>query len=106
MKQVVGGALSGLFNEALEDEFIEELLHESQFLFDQSPSEDETMLEQSLDRLVALLKGLIGPRIEIYLESVASKLLDPKTNLRWDFQTNNCQTKLKSRCKPYYLNIE
>jgi hypothetical protein len=92
MKQVAGGAFSGLFNEALEDKIIEELLHESQLLFDRSSSEDETMLEQSLGRLIALLKGLLDPRIEIYLETVASRLLDPKTNLHWDFRTNNCQT--------------
>jgi hypothetical protein len=92
MKQVAGGPFSGLFNETLEDEIIEALLHKSQRRFDLSPLEEENMLNQSLDRLVALLKRLIGSRIDIYLGSVVSRLLNPETNLRWNFRTNNCQT--------------
>ena len=92
MKQVAGGAFSGLSNELLEEKIIDTLLHESHRRFDMSPSDEEAMLEQSTDKIVALLKRLIGPRIEVYLQSIASRLLNPSTNLHWNFRTNNCQT--------------
>jgi hypothetical protein len=63
MKQAAGGAFSGLSNELLEEKIIDALLHESHRRFDMSPSDEEAMLEQSTDKIVALLKRLIGPRI-------------------------------------------
>ncbi|KAH0551493.1 hypothetical protein GP486_007291, partial [Trichoglossum hirsutum] len=92
MKQVVGGAFSGLFDEQLEDEIVEALILESRRRFDKSPSDMETAIGQSTDRIVTLLKRLIGSRVDAFLESVTSRLLDPATNLRWNFHNNNCQT--------------
>jgi hypothetical protein len=92
MKQVVGGAFSGLSNEPLEEKIVDALLQESHRRFDISPSDEEAMLEQSTDKIVALLKRLIGPKIEVYLQNIASRLLNPGTNLHWNFHTNNCQT--------------
>ncbi|KAH6723720.1 hypothetical protein BKA61DRAFT_727553 [Leptodontidium sp. MPI-SDFR-AT-0119] len=91
MKQVVGGTFSGLSNTSLEDSIVTALLRESRRNFDLSPSDEERMLQRSVDRIHVLVTQLVGPRIEVYLQSVASKLLDPATNLHWNFHSNNCQ---------------
>jgi len=92
MKQVVGGAFSGLSSIQLEDDVVKTLLRESRRNFDLSPADEDRLLERSTNRVLVLMKQLIGPRIDVYLHSVSSKLLDPTTNLHWNFQTNNCQT--------------
>jgi len=93
MKQVVGGAFSGLFNEPVEEDIIQTLVLESKKIID--PGLDVTtqteLLDYSLGRLMSKLKLYIGPRVEIYLRSITNKLIDPAVTLRWDFQNNNCQ---------------
>ena len=91
MKQVVGGAFSGLFHEDAEDEIVYALLRASRKKFDASPEDEDMMLRQSIDKLTAMVKQLIGPRVNFYLQNVVSKLLDPKINLHWSSRTNNCQ---------------
>jgi hypothetical protein len=91
MKQVVGGAFSGLFDEALEDEIIDALVEESKKDFQMSIDDEEKMIKKSTGRLIVLLKRLIGSRIDLYLRSVVTKLLDTQTKLKWNFRSNNCQ---------------
>jgi hypothetical protein len=91
MKQVAGGAFSGLENEPLETVIVDTLLSEARRKFDMTPADRESMLHESADKLLLLMKRLIGSKVEIYLHSVATRLLNPSTNLHWNLRTNNCQ---------------
>ncbi|KAI9158135.1 hypothetical protein HJFPF1_06125 [Paramyrothecium foliicola] len=94
MKQVVGGAFCGFFDNAAEEDILDVLVDESQRLVDEgiSSTEKNALLEQSTNRLFVKIKPYLSKRIEQYIESVATRLLDPELELRWNFRTNNCQT--------------
>ncbi|KAK4171642.1 hypothetical protein QBC36DRAFT_305127 [Triangularia setosa] len=94
LKQVAGGAFCEFFEPEKEERIIDTLLEESIRLFKTgiSITEKNTLMEQTINRLMALLKGYLGPKIEVYISSVVAKLLDPNVNLRWSFSNNNCQT--------------
>ena len=93
MKQVVGGAFSGTFDLQLEGEIVNALIIESQKTPDPGlrVSVRAKRLDASIDRLVKMLRQYIGSRVEIYLNSIASRLVDPETKLQWNNRTNNCQ---------------
>lgn len=93
MKQVVGGAFSGLFNLGVEDDIIDTLVRESSQLVEEglSFSEKQMLLDQCTTRLLVKLKDYLGSRVETYLASIASRLLEPETELKWHYQSNNCQ---------------
>ncbi|KND89961.1 hypothetical protein TOPH_05340 [Tolypocladium ophioglossoides CBS 100239] len=93
MKQVVGGAFCTLFDEDAERDVIEALIKESQELVDEgvTAAEKAAFLDQSIARLVDKLKAYLATRVTAYISNVAGRLLDPKIDLRWSFQKNNCQ---------------
>ena len=94
MKQVVGGVFCGFFNQPVEDKIVDRLLEESLQLVESgfSVAEKKSRMDQSLSRVMALLKGYLAPRIEVYLGSIMARLLDPELNPRWCFRNNNYQT--------------
>ncbi|KAK5654724.1 hypothetical protein OQA88_7049 [Cercophora sp. LCS_1] len=93
LKQVVGGAFCDFFQQDAEERIIDTLLSESQSLVETGISikDKNKLLDQAVSRLMALLKPYLAPRVEVYINSIATKLLDHNTNLRWSFTTNNCQ---------------
>ena len=93
MKQVVGGAFCGFFSKDVEEDLINAVIGESTSIKDDIPATQRAvLLDQSLDRLVERLKPYLSARIETYIDSISTRLLDPQTELRWNFRTNNCQT--------------
>lgn len=94
MKQVVGGAFCGFFDEHTEDQIIDALLEESLRLVETgiSVTEKNTQMEQCGARITSILKGYLTSRIEVYISSIVDRLLDPSVDLRWNFSSNNCQT--------------
>lgn len=94
LKQVAGGVFCGFFEQEAEEQIIDTLMKESLRLVDNgiSVTEKNTLMDQAVNRLMALLKPYLGPRIEVYIDSIVAKLLDPNVNLRWSFSNNNCQT--------------
>ena len=93
MKQVVGGAFSGLFDPVLEDEIVRLLVQCSQQDVEGLDIDDqEAMLCDSVDIVFIKIQRLLVSRLKVYLESIVKRLLDPATALRWDQKTNNCQT--------------
>jgi hypothetical protein len=93
MKQVIGGTFCGFLNETLESEIIEYLVSESQQSIEVclSPTDEESLLSQAVERLMKRMKRYLGPHIGAYLDSITGKLLDPGVELLWNFRTNNCQ---------------
>lgn len=94
MKQVVGGAFCGFFDQNAENELVDALVFEARQLIDEGlgTAEKAIMMERSTTRLLTLLKQYLSSRLETYISSIVGRLLDPKVQLRWDFQWNNCQT--------------
>ncbi|KAH7312487.1 hypothetical protein B0I35DRAFT_480940 [Stachybotrys elegans] len=94
MKQVVGGAFCGLFDKEMEDDIVDALLNESRDLADGVAATVEVShpLNESTSRLMVRLKRYLSSRIEAYLSSIASRLLDSKVDLCWHPKLNDCQT--------------
>lgn len=93
MKQVVGGAFCGFFDQASEDNIIDALLEESLALVETGipATEKNTRMDQSVGRIMTTLKSYLAPRVEVYLRSIVARLLNPDNELRWNFFNNNCQ---------------
>ncbi|KAF2137416.1 uncharacterized protein K452DRAFT_341203 [Aplosporella prunicola CBS 121167] len=94
MKQVVGVPFMGISNVKMENRIIKELVSASQSGFDDlglSRAEQQQFLDQVLGTLIDSLKELMGWRLEVYLDSLVRTLRHPRTKLRWDVQSNNCQ---------------
>src|SRR5579871_3723970 len=93
MKQIVGGAFSGVFNPKMEEDIINALITESKVNPDPGLgfAVREKLLDSSIERLVTKMKDYIGSRVETYLKSIADRLTDRSIELRWNFRTNNCQ---------------
>lgn len=94
MKQVVGGAFCGFFENDQEEDIIDAMLRESRNLVEEgiSASEKATLLRHALKRLMSKIKPYLAPRIEAYIASIAKRLVSPKVDLHWTFHSNNCQT--------------
>ncbi|KAM5363050.1 hypothetical protein ACJZ2D_012235 [Fusarium nematophilum] len=93
MKQVVGGAFCGFFNSDQEEDLIDALVEESHRFIDDGISfnQKEELLKQAGNRLVSKLKHYLGSRVQKYVSSIATQLLDPEMDLGWNFRSNNCQ---------------
>jgi hypothetical protein len=94
MKQVIGSPFTGLLDKSLETKIIDCLIAASKEAFDNpglSRQDSEKWLKSLLEPRIKELKILIGNQLSIYLESVVSRLLNPKTNLKWAPMSNNCQ---------------
>ncbi|KAJ6445098.1 gliotoxin biosynthesis protein GliK [Purpureocillium lavendulum] len=93
LKQVAGGAFATLLNEAAENDIIETLIQESRDLVDEgiSATEKATLLAESVGRLLQKIQIYLAPRVTAYISSIVARLLSPEVDLRWNFQTNNCQ---------------
>ena len=94
MKQVVGIPFSGLLDQDLERNIIFELVHSSaQESVDPGlhATNQRGFIDNSLTRLVTLVKALISSRVKAYLQSITALLLSPSTNLEWSATSNNCQ---------------
>ncbi|KAI1424342.1 hypothetical protein F5Y12DRAFT_797314 [Xylaria sp. FL1777] len=96
MKQVIGSPFTGLEpgDAPLENCIIDSLISASHIGFD-DPGLSYRDRQKWIDKLIAPiiedLKALIGVRVSIYIESIASRLLDPQTRLTWSPTSNNCQ---------------
>lgn len=98
MKQVVGGAFSGFLEEEQEKRIATMLGEEAKAyraLEARFPTRSrvwfEGKLDKAVDKLVIEVRRLLEPRINFYLDLVATKLMDPTFTLSWDFFDNNCQ---------------
>ena len=94
MKQVVGSPFTHLLNDSLETDIINGLVNASKEPIDDpglGVLERARWLKRLLEPRIEELKRLIGPQVSIYLESVASRLLDPNLKLKWNPMSNNCQ---------------
>ncbi|KAK4206667.1 hypothetical protein QBC37DRAFT_434622 [Rhypophila decipiens] len=93
MKQVVGGAFCGFLDPQTEEHIIDALLEESSRIVDTGipMTEKNACMDRCVSRIMLTLKNYLASRIEIYIHSIADRLLDPKVNLRWSFTDNNCQ---------------
>ncbi|KAI9768916.1 MAG: hypothetical protein M1840_004512 [Geoglossum simile] len=94
VKQVVGVAFSGLLDQQLEHDIVSGLIAASKRKFDDSGihvSEQRKILNEVLEQLLSKIKVLIGSRVQVYLQTIASSLLNPHTILRWSATKNNCQ---------------
>ncbi|KAK0616944.1 hypothetical protein B0T14DRAFT_605114 [Immersiella caudata] len=94
MKQVVGGAFCGFFDQPTENQIIDALLEESLRIVETGlkVTEKNAQMEQCVTRIMSTLKGYLSSRIEAYISSIVERLLDPSVELRWNFISNNCQT--------------
>lgn len=93
MKQVVGGAFSGLFDEAMGNDIIETVIHETSRLKDGlSVAQRGIVLDEILEVVMKSLRPYLTSRIETYIDSITHRLLDPDVELRWHYETNNCQS--------------
>jgi hypothetical protein len=94
MKQVVGMPFAGLTNKSLEVEIVRDLAEASVRITTEmgglTQAKRRQIMDELIDQLVSQLRELIGSRARVYIESIASRLLDPTVNLCWDVQTNNC----------------
>lgn len=94
MKQIVGSPFTGLLDKSLETKIIDGLIATSKEAFDNpglSRQDSAKWLKDLLEPRIDELKVLIGNHLSIYLGSIVSRLLSPKTNLRWAPMSNNCQ---------------
>tara|TARA_R110002003_G_scaffold45_20_gene3649 strand:+ start:6390 stop:7739 length:1350 start_codon:yes stop_codon:yes gene_type:complete len=93
MKQVVGGAFCNFFEHDLEREIVDALVSESKVEIDPGLDEDPSILvDESLDRLMNLMKPYLDSRITAMLASIGSRLLSHDVDIHWDLSKNTCQT--------------
>ncbi|KAF7555989.1 hypothetical protein G7Z17_g1717 [Cylindrodendrum hubeiense] len=95
MKQVAGVPFSGVLPTDDELEIVKGILAASEESLNDSDlpvHEQKRHMNSLLDPILNKLKLLIGSRTRIYLQSIATRLLDPSTKLTWSAMQNNCQT--------------
>lgn len=92
-KQVVGGAFCGFLDQGSEEEIVDSLLRESRRLVEDGISvfQKQELMDKAVERLMAQLVPYLESRVEVYVGSICSRLLDPAVELRWNPKTNNCQ---------------
>ncbi|KAL3707712.1 hypothetical protein TMatcc_005693 [Talaromyces marneffei ATCC 18224] len=86
MKQVVGAPFSGLLPQDPERALVCDILDASQSL-----SSTGADLGQSFDKLLGSLRNIMGSRVQIYIDSIAERLLNPATRLARNATQNNYQ---------------
>jgi hypothetical protein len=97
MKQVLGGLFSGHRGDWLqgEIELVRSFADEAQN-YHENPSKSQAFnksrLRQRAERVVAVMKNMLAEEVNAYLRMIASRIVDPTTNLTWDQLSNNCQT--------------
>ncbi|TRX99041.1 hypothetical protein FHL15_000383 [Xylaria flabelliformis] len=96
MKQVIGSPFTGLDPEdaTLENRIIDSLISASHIGFDDpglSLRDRQKWMNKLITPIVEDLKALLGSRLFVYIQSIASRLLNSQTRLRWDPASNNCQ---------------
>ena len=102
MKQIIGLPFSGVLDQTLEREIVQDLAVASRRKFDDPGlqlSEQRKILNHGLEPMLSKIRALIGSRVQIYLRSIASQLLDVRTNLTWSATRNNCQSFCNSLIK-------
>ncbi|XEV03037.1 hypothetical protein FSHL1_008324 [Fusarium sambucinum] len=94
MKQVVGGAFCDFFDSTTEEDLITAFIRESDYLAGENFElpEQEALLNQSSKRLLSNIKEYLESRVQVYIASIATRLLDPGVKLEWNRQSNSCQT--------------
>ncbi|KAJ5808131.1 hypothetical protein N7474_009400 [Penicillium riverlandense] len=83
LKQVVGTPFSSRVLSTAEDEIVSLMVKVS--------SSSQTDQAGSIIELRDKLKALLSPWVSIYLQSIASRLLDPQVALTWHAAENNCK---------------
>ena len=95
LKQIVGVPFSGVLDQTSEHDIVETILNASKEPFD-SPSKPflqrQKILAEAVETIRKKLKALISPILNVFLQSLTDRLLDPKINLRWNERDNHCQT--------------
>ncbi|GKU20485.1 unnamed protein product [Fusarium langsethiae] len=94
MKQVVGGAFCDFFDSDIEGDLIDAFIRESNYLDDENTEaqEREALINKSAKQLVLHVKEYLGSRVQAYITSITTRLLDPGVQLEWNRESNNCQT--------------
>lgn len=94
MKQVVGGAFCNFFEHDLERKIVDALIKESRVEVDPGLDFEDlsTLFNESLDRLMDLIKPYLAGRIKVMLASIGSRLLSHDVDIHWDLSKNTCQT--------------
>ncbi|RYC56450.1 hypothetical protein CHU98_g9750, partial [Xylaria longipes] len=96
MKQVIGLPFTGLDPEdaCLENHIIDSLISASHVGFDDpglSLRDRQKWTDKLITPIMGDLKDLLRSRLFVYIHSIASRLLNPQTRLRWNPASNNCQ---------------
>ncbi|GIJ86992.1 hypothetical protein Asppvi_005891 [Aspergillus pseudoviridinutans] len=94
MKQVVGAPFSGLLSQSDELDIVRDILTASRRPFDNHglpASDKQRILDSALEPVLQKVKKLLKSRVNIYLDSITKRLLDPTVNIKWSATTNNCQ---------------
>ncbi|KAI0874388.1 hypothetical protein GGS24DRAFT_345776 [Hypoxylon argillaceum] len=96
MKQVIGSPFTGLDPEdiSIENRIIDSLISASYINFDDPGlglQDHQRLMDKIIAPIMEDLEELIGGRLSVYLQSIASRLLSSKTKLRWSPTSNNCQ---------------
>ncbi|CAH0050688.1 unnamed protein product [Clonostachys solani] len=95
MKQVSGNDFCGLFDAKNEnkviDAFIQESLNVKGTCTGNGCSCEREKIYAGTIRVLNELKRYLGPRVRLYMNTVAGRLLDPSVRLAWHPDNNNCQ---------------
>ncbi|KAE8152475.1 hypothetical protein BDV25DRAFT_65015 [Aspergillus avenaceus] len=98
LKQIVGAPFTGVLSQYPESEQEREIIElivdgsERSHNTDKPPSELEKHPHSAISNILEKLRKLLGPRVKIYLHSVAQQLLDPTNPLQWNKTSNNCRS--------------
>ncbi|KAJ4291337.1 hypothetical protein N0V88_006345 [Collariella sp. IMI 366227] len=88
MKQVVGAPFTGIMSEKEELHFVEQLVAICDQAKHTKTPQDKAVLGFCVDVLVPCLKRLMQPQLDVYLDSITARLLNPTTNLTWNPSKN------------------
>ncbi|VUC33947.1 unnamed protein product [Clonostachys rosea] len=95
MKQVSGNDFCGLFDAKNENKVVDAFIQESLNVKDSCTGTGCSCAREKIYagtiRILDELKRYLGPRVRLYMNTVASRLLDPSVRLAWHPDSNNCQ---------------
>ena len=94
LKQVVGGAFTGLFSPDLEKEIVELVIEASKADLENASDPlhvQEALWKEVLTPILEKLRSLMQTRVRYMLQSLTTNLLSPSIPLKWNRISNNCQ---------------
>ncbi|CAG9983108.1 unnamed protein product [Clonostachys byssicola] len=84
-KQIVGGAFCGFLDEDAEEHIIDILIDAN------SKTQSEKIPSDAIATIMLELKHYLIDHVELHLSTIASKLIDKKFELAWNFSSNTCK---------------